>query len=45
MPGTTATNDNNNKNNLKLDSMPLNRSIGSASGLGSSVGKKGIIGN
>ncbi|GIR99788.1 MAG: hypothetical protein CM15mP102_06090 [Flavobacteriales bacterium] len=29
IPGTTATNVNNNKNNLKLDSIPLNKSIGS----------------
>ena len=45
IPGTTTTNENSNKNNRKFDSIPSKRSIGFAFGLGSSVGKKGIIGN
>jgi len=44
MPGNTNTKLKSKRNNLKFEGIDLNKSIGSESGLGISVGKKGIIG-
>jgi hypothetical protein len=44
MPGNTNTTLKRKRHNLKFEGIDLNKSIGSESGLGISVGKKGIIG-
>jgi hypothetical protein len=45
MPGKTNAKLKSSKNNLRFDGIVLKISMGSASGLGNSEGKKGIIGS